>query len=127
MASLQRYLPGNLVYRTVIQDLFISLHPFYFIILAAKTTPNNLQISILDVVRLNAHTTSSEKSSLVSIKSLLHFVYSHLFLRFMFLLLFIFVYNLYNSSKKIPFYQEAFKLISLVCLHLVCNLSRQKF
>ena len=37
MASLQRYLPGNLVYRPVIQDLFISLHPFYFFILDAKT------------------------------------------------------------------------------------------
>ena len=37
MVSLQRYLlPGN-IYRPVIQDLFISLHPFYFIILAAKT------------------------------------------------------------------------------------------
>ena len=36
MAILQRYLPGNLVYRPVIQDLFISLHPFYFIILATK-------------------------------------------------------------------------------------------
>ena len=34
----------------------------------------------------------------------------------------LFVYNLYNSSKKIPFYQEeGFKLISLVCLHLVLN------
>ena len=36
MTSLQKYLPCNLVYRPVIQDI-ITLHPFYFIILAAKT------------------------------------------------------------------------------------------
>ena len=32
MASLQRFLPGKLVYSPTIQDLFISRHPFYFII-----------------------------------------------------------------------------------------------
>ena len=37
MASLQRYLTCNLVYHPLIQDLFISLYPFYFIILATKT------------------------------------------------------------------------------------------
>ena len=54
MARLQRYLPGNLVYRPVIQDLFISLHPFYFIIILAAKTATQF---VVYVRRVNYHTT----------------------------------------------------------------------
>ena len=46
MESLKRHLPGNLIYRPVLQDLFISLHTFYFIILAVKTATQYTEDSL---------------------------------------------------------------------------------